>query len=117
MEDDRILNSQITASSIFKGGYEAWRGRLNYNTGTGGWAAKYAANGEWVQVDLLKFHIISKVATQGRTYDQWITKYYLKYSQDGVNWESYKYGNNVKVQIWTVLCLVCRHHKQEKLRM
>ena len=36
MEDDRILNSQITASSIFKGGYEAWRGRLNYIAGIGG---------------------------------------------------------------------------------
>ena len=99
MQDNRINNSQITASSYYSAGYEAWNARLHKDDFFV-WVPKNVAPGEWLQVDLLKFHIISKVATQGRAlaaYNQWVTKYYLKYSQDGVSWESYKYGSNVKV--------------------
>ena len=98
MQDGRISNSQIIASSAHASGHEAWRGRLHHTGGDGAWVAKNTAVGEWLQVDLLKVHIVSKVATQGRgRWSQWTTSYYVEYSQDGVSWGSYKYASNVKV--------------------
>ncbi|KAK3712179.1 hypothetical protein QZH41_017353, partial [Actinostola sp. cb2023] len=97
MQDGRITNSQITASSTYDVNHEPWRARLHYTQAAGGWVAGVQAPGQYLQVDLGKVNIISKVATQGRTaYDQWVTKYYLKYSHDGVSWESYRHGSNVK---------------------
>ncbi|KAK3745569.1 hypothetical protein QZH41_005738 [Actinostola sp. cb2023] len=97
MQDGRITNSQITASSSYNVHHTPWRARLHYTQAAGGWAAGIQAPGQYFQVDLGKVYVISKVATQGRsTFDQWVTKYYLKYSHDGVSWESYRYGSNVK---------------------
>ena len=52
---------------------------------------------QWLQIDLFslgnKYTRITGVATQGRRnerYQQWVSKYKLQYSNDGVNFRYYK---------------------------
>ena len=44
---------------------------------------------QWIQADLLTTHRIKSVTTQGRPRKQqdWVTSYYVSYSQDGTSWE------------------------------
>ena len=66
MEDGRIKDSQITASSHFNPSVSPWYGRLNVVRGNGGWRSKVKAAGEYLQIDLGSRKSIHKVATQGR---------------------------------------------------
>ena len=55
----------------------------------GVWAALESNQDQWIQADLLTTHRIESVTTQGRpdnNYRQWVTSYYVSYSQDGTNW-------------------------------
>ena len=115
MQDGRITDSQITASSFYSKSYKPNCGRLHLNllhfaNCEGSWISSGTASaGEYLQVDLGKVYIISNVATQGRGYvdDRWVTKYYLTYSHDGVSWESYRYGSNVKVRMGHECNVMC----------
>ncbi|EDO43032.1 predicted protein [Nematostella vectensis] len=86
MEDGRIKNHQITASSDFGPMYKAYFGRVN-------------------QVDLEKAKYITMVATQGRPleggswpgYYQWTKTYAVKFSDDGNNWADYSEGGVIKI--------------------
>ena len=46
----------------------------------------------WLQIDLDSLHTkITRVATQGRNgQENWVTKYKLKFSNDGVNFTCYR---------------------------
>ncbi|XP_031570546.1 lactadherin-like [Actinia tenebrosa] len=99
MEDGRITDAQITASSFFRENHVPANGRLGNTVGAGAWAAKKNLVGEYLQIDLGKAMIIIKVATQARhryPYFQWVTKYYLTYSMGPGYWLPYKYYNQVK---------------------
>ena len=53
----------------------------------GAWSARYNNQDQWVQADLGTTHRIESVTTQGRpSWPQWVTSYYISYSQDGANW-------------------------------
>lgn len=77
-------------------------GRLNKKRdnvhGIGGWAAGGKRLGEYIQVDLRMVKVITMVATQGRQdcCSQWVTKYSLSYSNNGVHWIQYQ-GDCIKV--------------------
>ena len=63
------------------------------------WAASVNDQNQWIQADLLVVHRIESVTTQGRPtdYTQWVTSYYVSYSQDGTRWETIStlfVGNN-----------------------
>ena len=97
MESRRIKDAQITASSHWTEYHAAFQGRLNFNGGggkAGGWSAGYTDANPWIQVDLSSFTKLTGIATQGRNsqdgYSQWVTKYTLEYSDDGVNFRYYK---------------------------
>ena len=46
-----------------------------------------------------------KIATQGRQdARQWVTKYFVAYSQDGANFAEYKENSNRKVRL--VACII-----------
>ncbi|XP_078343003.1 retinoschisin-like [Oculina patagonica] len=86
MESGAILDGKITATSSYNPGRTGpSRGRLNLHqqgSKSGGWVAGIMNSWQWLTVE---FHndgtIITAVATQGRQdYDQWVTKYRLKYS-------------------------------------
>jgi len=100
MQDGRIKDSQLGASSSYRELLNIYRGRLYSTMPDGSWTAGSNAIGEYFQIDLLQMHAISKVATQGRHssgYNQWVTRYYLKYSIDDVSWETYMYRGTVQV--------------------
>ncbi|XP_027044413.1 uncharacterized protein LOC113672335 [Pocillopora damicornis] len=95
MENGNIKNSQITASSQWDGNHAAIQGRLNYKKNgpkQGGWSARTNDLNQWLQIDLInKFNVVTRVATQGRNaYNQWVTKYMLQFSDDGIHFQYYR---------------------------
>ena len=94
MENRGIKDAQITASSEFHPNYAAIQGRLNFKAGggkQGGWSARSNDANQWIQVALGSYTKLTGIATQGRNaYSQWVTKYQLQYSNDGVSFNDYK---------------------------
>ena len=105
MESGKISDSQISASSQRDGGHAASQGRLHFqetSRKSGAWVATYRNNHQWLQVDLgisNRIATVTGVATQGRHYSnewpwgqhrQWVTKYRLQYSDDGLNFQCYR---------------------------
>ncbi|XP_078352015.1 lactadherin-like [Oculina patagonica] len=99
MENYKITANQISASSQFDGYHAPNQGRLHYKGG-GGYAASWSAGvndlNPWFQIDLRVKANVTFVATQGRHVNlQRVTKYKLKYSDDGNSFQVYKqYGEN-----------------------
>jgi hypothetical protein len=93
MEDKRITDHQITASSNSSLKSVAHRGRLGTRKdeyGDGAWSSKSSSSG-WLQIDLGDVSMVTKVATQGRhDANQWVKTFYLEYSIDGIHWTECK---------------------------
>ena len=94
METRQIKDAQITASSKHNSNHSATQARLNSKAGggkVGGWSAGYNDANQWIQVTLGGYTKLTGIATQGRNQvDQWVTNYYLQYSDDGVIFYNYK---------------------------
>ena len=96
MENGAISDRQITSSSQLDMNYAAIQGRLNLKATAGGkggsWSAVRNDSNQWLQVDLGSQHVsVTRVATQGRNVAaQWVMKYKLQYSNDGVNFQYYR---------------------------
>ena len=94
MENRLIKDAQITASSEYDSNHTAIQARLNFKAGKGkqgAWSAGSNDANQWIQVALGRFTNLTGIATQGRNAaDQWVTKYQLQYSDDGVNFDYYK---------------------------
>ena len=93
MENGSISDVQISASSKWNNRLGAERARLNgikVKGKLGAWRSGYNRLGQWLQVDLEKYTTVTGLATQGRSdYDQWVTKYRMQYSDDGVSFYFY----------------------------
>ena len=94
MENGKIADNQITASSEKNDFYKAVNARLRYKSQEGrplGWQpTKNSRYTEWLQVDLLlDNYTVTGVATQGCLANRKqkvvfsVTKYELEYSDDG----------------------------------
>ena len=95
MENRLIKDAQITASSEYYHTFgAAIHARLKFKESEGKYGAWSAASNDanqWIQVALGSFTNITGIATQGRNaVGQWVTKYQLQYSDDGVNFRYYK---------------------------
>ena len=94
MESKSISDDQISASSQLGSDYSAKQARLHFKSNgskAGGWSALSNNPYQWLQVDLGSYTRVTRVATQGGNgYDQWVTKYKLQYSDDGVTFQFYK---------------------------
>jgi len=106
MEDDKIPDSAITASSEY-GSYRADQGRLHNqggSRGSGSWLAGTNNNNQWFQVGLGDWTKVTRVCTQGRLNGgNWVTKYKLAYSYDGVFYKEYKEeGDDAKVRVYYI---------------
>ena len=103
MEDNALPNSAVTASSMWDSECEPWLARLNNvpNGHRGSWSTLSNQAGEWLQIDLGKEMMVTKLATQGRPsgYDQWVTSYKILFSSDISKWEEYKENDTVKVMV------------------
>ena len=107
MENGAISDGQISAKSEWNSNYAAIQGRLHFkavSTKVGSWSASTKSQNEWFQVDLGgQYTKVTGVATQGRNdYPQWVTKYKLEYSNDGVNFQYYREQGKVIDKVkWT----------------
>lgn len=103
MEDGRITDSQIIASSVWDGHHAAQYARLNrlqQSPTKGSWSAKHNDLNQWIQVDLGVRTQVTGVLTQGRNaYGQWVTEYKVQYGDDGVNWQFVMTANGQSEQV------------------
>ena len=94
MENRFIRDTQITASSEWDSNHAAIQARLNFKAGggkQGAWSARSNDANQWIQVAFGSYTKLTGIATQGRNgANQWVTKYQLQYSDDGVNFYYYK---------------------------
>ncbi|XP_032239229.1 lactadherin [Nematostella vectensis] len=104
-----IADSQITASTSSYY-WSFFYGRLHqvHISGVtyGAWSPHTSQVGEYLQVDLLRMMQINKVATQGQptqsidgtqkepNMNNWVTRYGLSYSSDGLTWTTYPHEFN-----------------------
>ena len=103
MENGAILDEQITASSQRNFNHAPFQGRLHFQRTVykaGSWSAGKNDLHQWLQVDLgSQYTKVTGVATQGRNdpqFSQWVTRYKLAYSDDGVNFQYHReQGQNV----------------------
>ena len=94
MKSGDIYDRQISASSEWDSNHAAIQGRLFFLAGSGkqgAWSAKQNNLDQWLQIDLLdQITKVTAVSTQGRnSASQWVTKYKLQYSVDGVKFQYY----------------------------
>ena len=100
IEDGRITDSQITASSMWNSNLRPSYGRLNRPTGS--WGSQTTDSNQWIQVDFRTITQVSGVMTQGRNEDpQWVKEFKVQYSLDGVNWQYVKTANGQGDQVRT----------------
>ena len=94
METRLIKDAQITASSEWDSNHAAIQARLHFKAGggkQGAWSARSNDANQWIQVALGSYTKLTGIATQGRNgHSQWVTKYQLQYSDDGVHFHYYK---------------------------
>ncbi|KXJ25332.1 Lactadherin [Exaiptasia diaphana] len=92
MEDGRISDSQITASSHNSRYVLPKNARLN---NVRAWKAKQEAVGEYLEVDIGTNTNICKIASQGsRGTQKWVTSYSIHYSSDQSTWTTYSANEN-----------------------
>ena len=107
MQNGEIVDTQISSSSSMDEAHAASRGRLHLNATAGkagAWSAGTNDNSQWLQIDLRNNNIrVTGVATQGRNgrHAQWVTKYKLQYSSDGVNFQFYKEPGHTAFKVCT----------------
>ena len=90
LEDGRIQDGAMSASSIYTSNYAAKFGRLNLVASSGkagAWCVKTPNPHQWIQIDLGRGTTVTKVLTQGRQdSDQWVTSYSMSYSPARTSW-------------------------------
>ena len=113
MANGSITDQEISASSVFNdSSVAAKQGRLYFKetqNKSGAWIARDKNQDQWLQIDLRDQHTkVTGVATQGRNYStewphgnhtQWVKKYKLEYSDDGVNFSYYKVKGKAKDKV------------------
>jgi len=94
LENGHVPDAAFSASTSHNAKFVPARARLNIHAdskGHGAWAAKTNNGKEWLQIDFGELVRVTKVATQGRQdSDQWVTKFTLSHSVDGMHWVEYK---------------------------
>lgn len=94
MENGHVPDAAFSAYSSANSKHGPARSRLNIQSnskGYGSWVASANNGKQWLQIDFGELVLVTKVATQGRQdANQWVTKYTLSYSVDGIHWAKYK---------------------------
>ena len=109
MEDRRITDSQIMASSEWDGNHAPKYARLNrpkQSPTKGSWSAKTNDENQWIQADLRVRTQVTGIMTQGRNAyspSQWVTAYKVQYGDDGVNWQYVLTANGQDEQVGMAL--------------
>ena len=92
-----ISDGRLSASSQWSASSGANKARLHATGPLGSWSSLTNDANQWLQIDVLrlgrKYPKVTRVATQGKSSDdlqQWVTKYKLQFSNDGINFHYYK---------------------------
>ena len=104
MENGRIPNSAITASTIWSEYYAAYYGRLNSERG---WFAGTQDVHQWLQVDFGEVTQVTAISTQGynSALNRYVKSYTLSYSNTGLEpFTPYKQQHYTKVRTCIVDC-------------
>ena len=97
LEDKRITDGHLTASTYYNHHLSPWHGRLNHRWS---WSVRLRRVGQWFQVNFVELMRIKGVATQGRQdANQWVRSYTVSYSIDGMSFVPYKENRRVKVGV------------------
>ena len=95
MENRAIPDGKLSASTQWNSNYAAKQARLHFPAGggkAGSWSSRTNDANQWLQIDLgIQNAKVTGLASQGRAdSDQWVTKYKLQYSHDGVHFYFYR---------------------------
>ena len=95
MESRAIPDGKLSASTEWNSKHAAKQARLYFPGGpgiAGSWSSRANDANQWLQIDLgIQNAKVTGLASQGRAdADQWVTKYKLQYSPDGVHFYFYK---------------------------
>ena len=97
LEDKRITNGLLSASTYYNAHLAPWHGRLNHRWS---WSARTNNLNQWLQVSFVVIVKVTGIATQGRQdYNQWVTQYIVSYSPDSTNFRFYREGRSTKVRV------------------
>ncbi|XP_072038535.1 lactadherin-like [Amphiura filiformis] len=101
VEDGGISDSQLTASteyahSVYHGANNARLNRVEQTGTTGSWSAQTSDGNQWIQAALGSPTWVTGVLIQGRhdCCPQWVTKFKVQYSNDGIYWTLVQQTNN-----------------------
>ena len=99
-----ITDTQITASSELDNTHSAAQARLHskaHGSKYQAWSAHENDHHQWLQIDFGSSTKITRLATQGRNgFNEWVTKYNLSYSDDGVHFHSYKMMGESRAKVY-----------------
>ena len=103
MENRKISDERITASSSYNAAHGPSNARLNFKAGggkTGAWSAGANDVNQWLKVDVGRPVEISHIQTQGREdcCNQFVTTYGVSYSLDNKSFKTYQ-NNGINVVI------------------
>ncbi|CDW78828.1 galactose-binding domain-containing protein [Stylonychia lemnae] len=104
----------VTASSEYNPDHSIHRCMINQSRvrqGAAAWQAGFNEIGQWIQVCLMTPRYVTSVSIQGRqNKEQWVTKFKIMYSVDGVQWQYHENGREFagSVDQFTIV-----HHKFE----
>ncbi|XP_022809858.1 uncharacterized protein LOC111346861 [Stylophora pistillata] len=92
MENYRVPDSAITSSSQWDANHGPSNARLDRPSGggkTGAWSARTNDVNQWIQVTFSEITKVTGVGIQGRyDYNQWVTKFKVSYSLDGIHFST-----------------------------
>ena len=98
LQDKRLRNGLMSASTYYNHHLAPWHGRLNHRWS---WSARHRNSRQWLQFNFVEPMKIKGVATQGRQdANQWVKRYTLSYSMDGMRFRNYRERRRVKVGMW-----------------
>ena len=109
MQHGRVRNNQLTGSSSWDKNHGPSNGRLHFRrvgARTGAWSARHNNRYQWLQVDFGRPKRVTILSTQGRQdARQWVTQYYVTYSQDETHFAEYKLNSKRKVCVCVCVCV------------
>ena len=104
LENGKIRDHQITASSEWDRNHGPTNGRLNFRANglrTGAWSSRPNDLNQWLQVDFQQPTVVLGVDTQGRGNcgcNQWVKSYTISYSNNGRAFHTYRESGQIKVE-------------------
>ena len=87
LEDKRLPNGAMTASSYYNRYLAPWHGRINHRWS---WSARRSTRTQWLQVYFGGLARITGISSQGRQdANQWVKTFMLTFSRDGIRFAKY----------------------------